>query len=52
MPVKMRKLPRQNKWRVYNGKEVVAKATSKSNAQKQVRLLRGVAHGMKLKRNI
>ena len=47
MPIKMRKLPRKNKWRVYDGDEVVAKSTTKEKAEKQVRLLRGIAHGMK-----
>jgi len=47
MPVKMRKLPNKNKWRVYEGDKVVAKGTTKKKAEKQVRLLRGIAHGMK-----
>lgn len=47
MPVKIRKLPNKNRWRVYDGKRVVAKSTSKKNAEKQARLLRGLAHGMK-----
>ena len=50
MPVKIRKLPRQNKWRVYDGGKIVAKRTTKEKAEKQARLLRGVAHGMKLKK--
>jgi hypothetical protein len=46
MPLRIRKLPRQRKYRVYDGKRVIAKSTSKSNAEKQVRLIRGVKHGM------
>lgn len=40
MPGKMRKLPNRNKWRVYWGGKVTAKATSKKNAERQLRLLR------------
>lgn len=47
MVVKMRKLPNSNKYRVYDGNKVAAKRTSKKNAERQVRLLRGVAHGFK-----
>ncbi len=47
MPVRIRKLPNKNKWRVYNGKDIVAKGTTKEKAEKQARLLRGLAHGMK-----
>ena len=46
MPIKIRKLPRQQKYRVYEGKRVVAKSTTKKNAEKQARLLRGLVHGM------
>lgn len=46
MPVHIRKLPRQRKYRVYDGKRVIAKATSKENAERQVRLIRGIKHGM------
>jgi hypothetical protein len=50
MPVKMRKLPNKNKWRVYDKQgHIHAKSTSKPNAQKQIRLLNGLAHGMKLR---
>ncbi len=47
MPVQMRKLPSKNKWRVYDGAKIVAKETSRKKAEAQVRLLRGLAHGMK-----
>jgi hypothetical protein len=49
MPVKVRKLPGKSKWRVTHGGKVSAKATSKTKAEKQARLLRGVSHGMKLR---
>ena len=49
MPVYMKKLPKQKKYRVYEGKHVSAKGTTKAKAEKQVKLLRGIAHGMKLK---
>ena len=41
MPFVMRKLPNKNLYRVYNRetKKVYAKATTKENAQKQIRLL-------------
>ena len=43
--------PNKGKYRVRNTQtgEVRAKATSKSNAEAQVRLLYGVKHGMKVK---
>lgn len=47
MPPKMRKLPNQRFYRVYDGKNVVAKRTTKKKAEKQIRLLRGLSHGMK-----
>jgi hypothetical protein len=47
MPVRIRKLPLKNKWRVYDGKRIAARSTSKKNAQKQAKLLRGISHGMK-----
>lgn len=47
MPARTRKLPGKSKWRVTNDGKVTAKATTKKNAEKQVRLLRGVEHGMK-----
>lgn len=51
MPVKVRKLPRKgNHYRVYDGKKVVAKDTTKEKADAQVRLLLGISHGMRLKR--
>jgi len=50
MPVKIRKLPNKNRWRVYDGKRIAAKSTSKKNAERQARLLRGVAHGMKVRK--
>lgn len=50
MPVSMRKLPGQNKWRVYDGDRIVAKGTTKTKAEKQMRLLNGLAHGMQLRK--
>jgi hypothetical protein len=50
MPVKMRKLPGKNKYRVYDGNMVASKETTKVKAMKQVRLLRGISHGMKVNR--
>jgi hypothetical protein len=49
MPVKIRKL-KSGKFRVYNGGKVVAKSTTKEKAEKQSRLLRGIEHGMVLKK--
>jgi len=46
MPIKIRKLPGRNRYRVYDGKRIVAYSTTKRKAQRQVRLLRGVKHGM------
>jgi len=45
MPVRIRKL-KSGKYRVYDGKRIAAKATTKTKALKQVKLLRGLAHGM------
>lgn len=45
----MRKLPNKNRWRVYDGSKIAARSTSKKKAMRQVRLLHGVSHGMKLK---
>jgi len=39
MPGKIRKLPNKNKYRVWWGGKVVAKATSKKKAKAQLRLL-------------
>jgi hypothetical protein len=50
MPAYMRKLPGKRKYRVYDGNKVVAKATSKKNAESQIRLLRGIKHGLKPRR--
>lgn len=46
MPVKIRKLP-SGKYRVYDGKRIAAKSTTKAKAQKQANLLRGIKHGFK-----
>jgi hypothetical protein len=46
MPLTMRKLPLKKLYRVYDGKRVIAKATTKKNAEAQMRLIRGVKHGM------
>ena len=43
-PTRMRKLPNQNKYRVYDGDKVTAFASTKRNAEAQVRLLRMNAH--------
>ena len=48
MPVRIRRLKRG--CRVYEGKKVSAKRTSCTKAKKQARLLRGLAHGMRLRR--
>jgi len=50
MPVKMRKLPRSSMYRVWNDKKVVAKRTTKKKAEAQAKLLRGIEHGMKLRK--
>jgi hypothetical protein len=47
MPITIRKLPRKNRWRVRDGERIVAKSTTKTNAERQARLLRGISHGMK-----
>lgn len=49
MPVKIRKL-KSGKCRVYSKKRVTAKSTSCAKAHKQARLLRGLEHGMILKK--
>ncbi len=47
MPATMRKLPGRNLYRVTDNKgKVHAKATTKSKAEAQIRLLNGVSHGM------
>lgn len=46
MPVRMVKLPNSNRYRVYDGDRIAAKSTTKEKAEAQVRLLRGIAHGM------
>ena len=43
-PTRMRKLPNQQKYRVYDGDRTTAFATSKRKAEAQVRLLRMTAH--------
>jgi hypothetical protein len=44
MPVKIRKL-KSGKYRVYDGTRIASKATTKTKAERQARLLRGIAHG-------
>lgn len=40
MPVKMRKLPRKNKWRVFDASgRIFSKGTTKKKAQAQVRII-------------
>ena len=48
-PIKVRKL-KGGKCRVYEGKKVTAKRTTCKKAQSQARLLRGLHHGMVLKK--
>lgn len=43
--LKMRKLPRSKKYRVYDGKRVIAKRTTRSKAQGQMGLIQGLKHG-------
>jgi hypothetical protein len=50
MPVKIRKLPHSSKFRVWNDGKIVAKKTTKKKAEAQSRLLRGLEHGMKLRK--
>jgi len=47
MPIRIRKLPKKNRYRVYDGKRIAARSTTKKNAEKQAKFLRGLAHGMK-----
>ncbi len=46
MPYKIRKLPRSRMVRVYRGKKVIAKRTTREKAESLVRLHRGLEHGM------
>lgn len=50
MPAKMRKLPHSSKYRVWNDGKIVAKGTTKKKAEAQIRLLRGIEHGLKPRR--
>lgn len=47
MVVKIRKMPRRRCYRVYDGKKITAECTTREKAERQARLLRGVAHGFK-----
>lgn len=47
MPWRVLKLKGKDKYRVLSPSGVKAKATTKANAEKQVRLLRALDHGMK-----
>lgn len=47
MPIKIRKLPGKNKFRVYEGSHISAKGTSWTKALKQRNLLQGLKHGWK-----
>jgi hypothetical protein len=47
MPVKVRKLPGRNKFRVSHGGKISAKATTLEKALKQEKLLNAVGHGWK-----
>ncbi len=44
-PLKMRKLPHSSKYRVYDGKKIIAKRTSLENAESQIRLIHAIKHG-------
>lgn len=51
MPAFKRKLPGSNKFRVYDNKgHIHSYRTSRENADKQIRLLNGISHGMKLRK--
>lgn len=50
MPVIVRKLPKKNKYRVTHSGKISAFATTKEKAEAQSRLIRGIAHGMKLRK--
>lgn len=50
MPVYKKKLPNSPFYRVYDGTRIVAKKTTKSKAEAQVKLLRGIKHGMKVRK--
>jgi hypothetical protein len=47
MPYTLRKLPNQNKWKVFNSKtkRLHARATSHAKALRQIRLLNAIDHG-------
>ncbi len=47
MPYTLRKLPRQNKWKVMNKKtgKIHARGTTLTNARRQIRLLNAIDHG-------
>ena len=45
MPYTIRKLPDKNLYRVKGEKSVKAKATTKLNAERQIRLLNAIDHG-------
>ena len=53
MPYKTRKMPGRNCYRVYNAKtkKTFAKCTTKSNAVKQLRLLRAIENNPKFRLN-
>ena len=44
---RLRRLPRSGKTRVYSGKRVTAWGTTRKRGARQIRLLRGLAHGWK-----
>ena len=48
MPVKVRKV--KGGWRVTDAGKVTARRTSRTQAERQARLLRAVAHGWKRRR--
>lgn len=50
-PVKLRKLPGRERYRVYEGGKIRAKSTTKKKAKAQVKFLRGLSHGMKPRKN-
>ncbi len=51
-PVHARRLPSSGKTRVYSGKRITAFGTTRKRGARQIRLLRGLAHGWKPRRGV
>jgi hypothetical protein len=51
MPVKIKKVRNKKCYQVSHGGKVSAKCTTKKKAEAQSRLLRGISHGMKVKKS-